>query len=116
MSIKIELDNIKVSDNGRLLNNTSIRKVGDFSLNVKNLDLNGQAIVFENLEIDSMLDELDEKVQKMDKNSDEYYKIEEILKVERSNKKKIYKCIVKHLSEFSQGVLASVVANFLTNI
>lgn len=113
MGIKINISGAEISGNARVLNNASIRGVDDVNVEAKNLQVSGDALVLENLEINSVLEELNKRVQQMDKNSYEYERIQKILKVKRWNKKKFAKSVVKHLSEFSQGVLASVVANHI---
>lgn len=115
MGINISLDNIKASGNTRVLNNTTIRGNGDVDINLQNLELEDQVEILENLEIDSILSELEKKAAQLDKNTNEYFKIKEILKGNQWQKKNVCQLMAKHLSEFSQGVLASVVANFLTS-
>ncbi len=85
-------------------------------MKLNNLEVNGKAVVFDDLKINSILEELNASVQRMDKNSDEYYKIQDILQEKQWNEKKFIKCVKEHVSNFSQGVLASIVANFLTNL
>lgn len=52
----------------------------------------------------------------MDKNVDEYSAVQEILEVKQWSKKDFAKRVTKHLGEFSQGVLASVIANIFTKL
>lgn len=114
MGINISLSDMKINDNAKVLNNASIKSNEDVSINLQSMEINGQAAVLNDLEIDSVLQELNKRIQKMDKNSDEYFRIQEILKVKRWKKKNFINCVIAHMGEFSQGVLASVLANFLT--
>lgn len=50
----------------------------------------------------------------MDPNSLEYTRIRQLLLEDQSDRNVFLKHIVKHLGEFSQGVLASIVANHMT--
>ena len=76
--------------------------------------VNGQTDNF--LSIENVLEELNHKTQSMDKSSKEYFEICEILEMQTGNKKELFKCITSHLGEFSQGVLASVIANLITKV
>ena len=114
MGVEINIGKTKISDNARVLNETLIRNNNDVKINVLDSEINGQAVVLENLKIDSVLEELKQKTEHMDKNSKEYSDVQEIIRKEQWNDKKIIERIKKHLLEFSQGVLASIVANRLT--
>lgn len=116
MGIEITISNTNISDNSSILKNTIIKNNDDISVKLHNLDVNGQATILENLEINLVLEELDRKAQLMDKNTSEYSSIQEVLKEEQWNKKSFAKRILEHLGEFSQGVLASVIANFITSL
>ncbi len=116
MGIDINLSDMNISDNARVLNNVTIRSSEDVSLNLNNLKLGECSVVLDNLTINSILDELNKVAKKMDKSTDEYSGIHEILKNKHWNKDNFITCITKHMSEFSQGVLASIVANILTNL
>ena len=116
MGIEINLSGMKIGDNVRLLNDASIRGDGEVSLRLESLELSGQAAILDNLQIDSVLEELGKRVLQMDKDSDEYLRIQEILKRKQWKKENFINCVLKHVSDFSQGVLASVVANFLTTM
>lgn len=116
MGIKINISNLKICDNAEVLNNAVISGHDDVEIGLHDLEINGQVQLLENLEINSILNQLNEKVCVMDKNTDEYPRIKEILAVKQWDKKKFYKCIVTHLSDFSKGVLASIVANCITKL
>ncbi len=114
MGIEININNTKINDKSVVLNKTSIRSKDDVKINVLDSEINGQSVVLENLKIDSVLEELKQKTEHINKNSKEYSDIQEILNIEQGNDKKIIERIKKHLLEFSQGVLASIVANRFT--
>ena len=116
MKIKISMDDTKISGTSSVLSNSLIMggENDDVRIKLHNLDVGEQARLLENLEISSVLEELSKRVEGMDKDADEYCEIQEILKVRQWNREGFTRCITKHLGEFSQGVLASVVANFIT--
>jgi len=113
MGVEINLSGLKISDNAKVLNNATIKNNDDICIQLHNSEIFGEAIVLDNLEISPVLEELKQELQSMNQNSKEYSEIQKILKVQQWSKKSFVKCITKHLGEFSQGVLASVVANFL---
>lgn len=116
MGIRINVSNAKISDNAKVLNNAVISGQDDVEIRLHDLEINGQTQLLENLDINSILKQLNEKVCIMDKNTDEYPRVKEILAEKQWDKKKFYKCIVAHLSDFSKGVLASIVANCITKL
>lgn len=114
MGVEINIGNTRISDKSSVLNNATIRSNDNVKVNILDSEINGQAVVLEDLEIDSILELLKQKVDQMDKDSREYLEIQKILSAEQINQKDILGRIKRHLIEFSQGVLASIVANMLT--
>lgn len=110
MGIEIELSGLKVSGNAEIMDNAKIRKSKDVDITVRDTDIGENAKVLNNLEIDPLLDELMRESQKMDKRSPEYLSIQKILNVKGWNRDDLVGCVLKHIGEFSQGVLASIVA------
>ena len=113
MGVEININNTKINNKSAVLPNTTIRN-DDVKVNILDSEINGQAVVLDNLKIDSVLEELKQKVDQMDKDSKEYLEVQEILGTGQGNDKNMMKRIKKHLLEFSQGVLASIVANMFT--
>ena len=116
MGIKISMSNVKMCDNASVLNNAVISNQEDVEIDLCDMEMSGQIQLLENLEINSVLKQLNEKLSIMDKNTDEYFRIKEILEVKKWDRKKFYQCIVKHIGDFSKGVLASVIANCITKL
>jgi hypothetical protein len=114
MAVKIDLHNSKISGDTRVLNNTVIKGTDSVELDLHSSEISEQAKVLENLEINSVLSLLEDKIPFMEQNSVEYAKLQELIKKKDWKKNVFITCITKHLSEFSQGVLASVIANLLT--
>jgi len=114
MGIEIDLSNLNISGNAEIMNDVKIRNGNDVHISLKHAEINEQTKVLNNLEVDSVLNELRQQAQSMDKNSAEYLKIKKIIDVKQWNKDDFAGCVIKHIGEFSQGVLASIVANFIT--
>lgn len=114
MGIEIDLSDLNVSDNAEIMDNIKIRNSDDIHISLKNLEISEYARVLNNLEVDSVLNELKQQAQSMDTNSAEYSQIKQIVNAKQWNKAAFVGCVMKHISEFSQGVLASIVANFIT--
>jgi len=114
MGFNIDLTGLRMKDHAKLLDHVTVKGNGETHIKVIDSEISGNASVLNDLEIESVLEELNQEVQAMDKNSREYYEIQKILKTQKWDKGEFVRCITKHLAEFSQGVLASVVANFLT--
>ena len=105
---------MNVNGNAEIMERVKIRNSTDVHIGLKNSDISENAKVLNDLEVDSVLNELKQQAQSMDKNSDEYLKLKKMIDVKQWNKDDFIECVLKHTSEFSQGVLASIVANFLT--
>lgn len=114
MGIEINLSDLNISGNAEVMENVKIRNNSDAHIGLKHIDISENAKLLNNLEIDSILKELAQQVQFMDKNSIEYSQIKKILSVKQWNKDEFIGRTIKHIAVFSQGVLASIVANFLT--
>lgn len=114
MGIEISITNSNIS--GNVMNEAKLANHlnDNISLRIADTEISENAEVLNNLEINSVLHELEQKIESMDKNSTEYSKVKSILAVQQWDKHNFLTCIKKHLGEFSQGVLASIVANLLT--
>lgn len=110
MGIEINLNNLNISGNSEVMQNVKIANGQDVHIGLQHAAIQDNAKVLNDLEITPLLDELMRKAQIMDKNSPEYPKIKKILGVKKWNKADLTKCILHHIGEFSQGVLASIVA------
>lgn len=113
MGIEIDLSDLNISGNAKIMENAKIRGSKDVHVSLKQAEISEYAKVLNNLEIDTLLSDLSQQAQYMDKNSSEYAKIKKIISVKQWDKNDFIGCIVRHISEFSQGVLASIVANLI---
>lgn len=113
MAIKINISDVTMKDDSELMRGASFRGTQDVELEVSKLKLHQNAKVLEDLKIEPIIEELENVIVSMDKNSSEYLELQKILSVKDSNKTNILKMITKHIGNFTQGVLASIVANKL---
>lgn len=113
MGFKMEIEGLSVGKDVELLNGATIHDAEEVDISVKNLDIGGKLSMMNDMEIKSMFSELKEKSLTMDRDSREYKEIQGILGVKHWDKKQFVDCARKHIADFSKGVLASIVANFL---
>ncbi len=116
MGINITISNSNISENAKVLGNAKLANSpnDNITMNIVDTVINGDAEVLKDLEISSVLTELEHQIQTMDKNSAEYLRLKNILAEKQWDKQNFLACIKKHLGEFSQGVFASILANLLT--
>lgn len=114
MAIRISINNSTITQEARVLNNVSIRDCDAIDIDISDTKIHGKAVLWESLSIEPVLNELNQKAVQMDRNSQEFEEVQKILQVKNWNKKEFIKCIVKHVAEFSQGVLASIIANYVS--
>ena len=114
MAIQIEISNSKISGNAKLLNNVNIKGTSDAQIKVTELDMDGNASVLEDIEVSKVIEKLSTRIQELDRNSIEYKELQKILNTDVSRKDEIKKKMVTHLVDFSKGILASIIANFMT--
>lgn len=114
MAIRISINNSTITQDARVLNNVAIRDGADIDVDISDTKICGRAVVWENLSIEPVLNELNQKAELMDRNSREFEEVQKILQVKSWNRKEFIKCVAKHVTEFSQGVLASVIANYIS--
>ena len=114
MPVRICISNSTITQDARVLNNATIRDDQEINIDILNTKVNGRAVVWENLSIEPVLTELKQKSELMDRDSREFGEVQKILQVKSWNKKDFIKCIAQHVTEFSRGVLASIVANYIS--
>lgn len=110
MGIEINLNDVSIGGTAEVMQNVKITGNDEVHIRLQHTDICENASVLNNLEIAPFLDELTRQAQTMDKNSPEYLELKKILGKKKWNKTDLIACVLKHIGEFSQGVLASVVA------
>lgn len=110
MGIEIDLHDLNINGTAEVMQNVKIKSSDDVHIGLHHADIRENAKVLNDLEIVPLLDELARQAKIMDKCSPEYTKIKKILGVKKWNKADFIECVLRHIGEFSQGVLASIVA------
>ncbi len=118
MGININMEGIKIGGNAEVLNDLIVKGSLDTPVDIvlKNAKIFGHAVVLKNVRIDSVLNELSKEAQAMNTSSSEYLEIQKILGKQKWDVKEFTRCIKNHLVNFSEGVLASILAAYLTSI
>lgn len=114
MAIRISISDSIITQEARVLNNIAIRDNGDIDVSISDTKIDGRAVVWEKLSIEPVINDLSQKAKLMDRNSHEFGEVQKILQVKSWSRKEFIKCVAKHVTEFSQGVLASVIANYIS--
>lgn len=109
MGVKVSFEGLTVGGDMEVLNGTRMNGAEDVDVEMENLIVRGKLSAMNNMEINSMMAELQERFLHMDRNSSEYREIQDILKVKRWNKRQFVERIGSHVVDFSKGVLASII-------
>ena len=113
MGIEINLNDLNISGNAEVMGSVKIKNSDDVHIDLQHTDISENAKVLNDLEIDPLLDELKQQLQIMDKSSLEYQELKKILDEKKRNKADFMGSVLRHIAEFSEGVLASIVATHL---
>lgn len=106
MAIEISITNSSFKDESKVLNNMKAATDEDVKIRLEDITLERNVQMLNDLEIGVLM-------QNEDISREEYFALQKIMKV-KEEKSKYRNMILEHISTFSQGVLASVVANMLT--
>lgn len=110
MSIKINVEDVKMSGEAKALNNIHIIGSENIEIEAKKLELSDSAQLLEH--IDVIAEEVTKEVATMDKNSEEYTELKRITQ-NISNKELLLQQIFNHLKDYSQGVLAKIISGYI---
>ena len=110
MSIRIKIDNKDIEGGVDLLNGTRIHGNQDVDLTIRNENIRRKVVIMNDLEIQ---DYLDQAQTSLDKDSAEYYAIQEIKKASSSNRKSLVNSVLNHLAMFAEGTLANILAAYV---
>lgn len=113
MGLKIEINGLDIGGDAEFLNGARIEESGDIDISVKNLNIAGKLEMLNDLQLNALVTELREKTLSMNRNSEEYGKLQEILREKKWDKANFIKRIGEHIASFSEGVLASMLAGIL---
>ncbi len=113
MGIKIDMSNMTIDGNARILNDASFSS-GDVDIKMSGTHIDGDAILMQGFVVNDFYNQLNENLHNMDANSSEYQNIKRILQIPQNDKKLLAKEVTKHIYTFSKGVLENVLANYLS--
>ena len=113
MGIKIDMSNMTIDGNARILNDASFSS-GDVDIKMSGTHIDGDAILMQGFVVNDFYNQLNENLHNMDTNSSEYQSIKRILQIPQNDKKLLAKEVTKHIYTFSKGVLENVLANYLS--
>lgn len=105
MGAVINIKNSKIGGNAKVLNNATI--MGQASVELDSVTINGNAVVLHNLNIQDFCQEMNHQYAQM--TPEEYISIQKVLS-QKSNKEKFLRQLKTHMVNFAEGVAASVVA------
>lgn len=115
MGIKIDIQNVKMSGKSEILNNAQIKAGQDLDLKIKDIEASDDTKLLNDFQMNDMVDELGQILQKMDRLDPEYAALEKLLNHNNTADKKTFLAKVKqHLRMFSDGVLQNVVADIIS--
>jgi hypothetical protein len=114
MAVEIIVNNSQISDNARVVNSAYIKHGDDVRISVDNTQLDKWSAIVDTLDVDAFVREVQRQKVTMDKTLPEYEGVQEILNTSRYDKEELPAKIGHHLASFSQGVLASILANMIS--
>lgn len=109
MGTVINLKNVEIGDNARVLNSAAI--TGSASVGLDSVTINGNAVVLDNLNIQDFCQEIKRAETQM--TPEEYSSIQALLCQQSDDRGAFLKSLKKHLVSFAEGIAASIVAGCL---
>lgn len=113
MGVNIVLDDINVGGGLDILNDANISSRADSNIEIHNLFAKGNTAILNNLNLEELKDDLNEKLVTMDKNVREYEELKKLLNAYGNGKNRFGKKLLEHLQSFAEGVVASIVASYI---
>ena len=109
MAVEIKVNNLHINGNSRMLNKATLPD--NTSLHLEGICISGDAVILNELNVAAFCDAIQATAYKM--SASEYASIQKVLRKEKSGKDCFLKALRQHLVNFSEGVAASVVANWI---
>lgn len=110
MGINIKLDGITIKDNAEMLTNVKLKNNSQLEIETKNVELCNKAKLLTDLEVEEVVDLIKEEMKMMNTSSKEYTSLKQIVQ-NRNNRRNE---IMKHLSNFTGGVLQNVISDVIS--
>lgn len=111
---EISVENLDISGSAEVGNDIRIVDNEDGKISIKDIIIKGDAKILNNLDIQAVKNDLVSILSGMDKESREYMSMKRIMDNGENDDKTFRKKLFDHLKNFTEGVVASVVANYIT--
>lgn len=109
MSAVVNLKNVTISENAKVLNNASVSSSEAISL--EDVKIAGHAVVLENLNISELCDAVQNACSIME--PEEYASIQSVMAQKKGDQQTFLSLLRQHLINFAEGVTASIVASVI---
>lgn len=109
MAVEIKVNNLHINGNCRILNKATLPD--NTSLRLERICISGDSVILDELNVAAFRDAIQATAYKM--SASEYASIQKVLRKGKSGKDRFIKALRQHLINFSEGIAASVVANWL---
>lgn len=110
---EISVGNLSISGNAEVGNDIRIAANEDGKISIKDIIIKGDAKILNNLDVQVVKNDLVSILSDMDKESQEYINLKRIMDNGENDDKTFRKNLFDHLKNFTEGVAASVVANYI---
>lgn len=115
MNIKVQLDDVKVHNDAKVLSGIKIRGDGDLELKTRNLEVIDKAEVLTKVEIEAVLKRTESVLQELAPCTPEYSSLSEIVqKGNMEDRTELMKRIGKHMSVFAEGILQNIISDVIS--
>lgn len=116
MGIKINIQNTKITDDARAFNDMKINGLNDVNVEMDHVEIKDKAELLNNMtdiQIDEVLNRLEKQTELLEKTSEEYQEISNLLTEVQQNRPNVRKILGQHLPNLLTGTLANVLGNLL---
>lgn len=110
MSVIINISDLSMSGNSKLLNDAKIHADSDVQIELSHLELMDYAEFLNGFDAETISTDIKKRISSMDKNSSEYKEIQNLFCSSKMNLDKLK----RHIAKFSEGVVAQVLANYIS--
>ena len=115
MNIKVQLDDVKVHDDAKVLKGVRIIGNGDLEVKASNLEVTDKAEMLTDLEIEEVLKKAESALQEIAPCAPEYSSLSEIVQTGKlKNRAELMKKIGTHMGTFAEGVLQNIISDVIS--
>lgn len=119
MDIKIKATNTNMSDKSKVMEGITVGGIDNISVEMDNVEIKDEAKFLNNLtdrQVDSVLERLEEQMELLEKNREEYEEIKNLLADIRQGKSPAREILKQHLPNLLTGTLANVLSGIVMGI